>query len=125
MEKLLFKPIFEFSYFSKKISFLRNSLNSLVFLCIFAAIFNASILPTENILLGKFTPQKYHGVIYGIKYILAFGSGPIAVLLISEIYSLTLEFAYLFIINGVMMAIISIFILFLPYQSNSKLTTQN
>ena len=94
---------------------------SLVFLCIFAAIFNASILPTENILLGKFTPQKYHGVIYGIKYILAFGSGPIAVVLISEIYSLTLEFTYLFIINGVMMAIVSIFIVFLPIYSKRDL----
>ena len=95
--------------------------NSLIVLCILAAVFNASILPTENILLGRFTPQKYHGVIYGIKYILAFGSGPIAVLLISEIYSLTLEFTYLFIINGVMMAIVSIFIVFLPIYSKRDL----
>jgi len=89
---------------------------SLIILCILAAIFNASILPTENILLGRFTPQKYHGVIYGIKFILAFGSGPIAVFLISEIYSITLEFTYLFLINAVMMAIVSVFILFLPIQ---------
>ena len=87
---------------------------SLVILCILAAIFNASILPTENLLLSKFTPQKYHGVVYGIKFILAFGSGPISVFLISEIYSITLEFTYLFLINAVMMAFVSIFILFLP-----------
>ena len=43
---------------------------SLVVLCILAAVFNASILPTENLLLGRFTPQKYHGVVYGIKFIL-------------------------------------------------------
>ena len=92
---------------------------------VLATIFNASILPTENILLGRFTPQKYHGVIYGIKFILAFGSGPIAVFLISEIYSLTLEFTYLFIINGVMMAIVSVFILFLPFESNQKLVIEN
>ena len=96
---------------------------SLVILCILAAIFNASILPTENLLLSKFTPQKYHGVVYGVKFILAFGSGPISVFLISEIYSITLEFTYLFLINAVMMGLVSVFILFLPIQNNQKHAT--
>ena len=98
---------------------------SLVVLCVLAAVFNASILPTENLLLGKFTPQKYHGVVYGIKFILAFGSGPISVFLISEIYSITLEFTYLFLINAIMMAIVSIFIIFLPIQGNQRTATQD
>ena len=98
---------------------------SLVVLCILAAVFNASILPTENLLLGKFTPQKYHGVVYGIKFILAFGSGPISVFLISEIYSITLEFTYLFLINAIMMAIVSIFIIFLPIQGNQRTAIQD
>ena len=93
---------------------------SLVALCILAAVFNASILPTENLLLSKFTPQKYHGIVYGIKFILAFGSGPISVFLISEIYSITLEFTYLFLINAIMMGLVSIFIIFLPIQINQK-----
>jgi len=96
---------------------------SLVILCILAAIFNASILPTENLLLSKFTPQKYHGVVYGVKFILAFGSGPISVFLISEIYSITLEFTYLFLINAVMMGLVSVFILFLPIKNNQKHAT--
>jgi len=96
---------------------------SLVILCIMAAIFNASVLPTENLLLSRFTPQKYHGVVYGIKFILAFGSGPISVFLISEIYSITLEFTYLFLINAVMMGLVSIFIVFLPIQSKEKTVT--
>ena len=98
---------------------------SLIILCILAAVFNASILPTENILLGRFTPQKYHGVIYGIKFILAFGSGPIAVFLISEIYSLTLEFTYLFIINAAMMGIVSLIIIFLPFHNNLRISIQD
>ena len=98
---------------------------SLVVLCILAAVFNASVLPTENLLLGRFTPQRYHGVVYGIKFILAFGSGPISVFLISEIYSITLEFTYLFLINAVMMAIVSILIIFLPIQSNQRISTQD
>ena len=59
----------------------------------------------------------------GIKFILVFGSGPISVLLISEIYSITLEFTYLFIINAVMMGLVSVFILFLPIQNNQKHAT--
>ena len=98
---------------------------SLVVLCILAAVFNASILPTENLLLSKFTPQKYHGVVYGIKFILAFGSGPISVFLISEIYSITLEFTYLFLINAIMMAIVSVFIIFLPMKNNREIATQD
>ena len=98
---------------------------SLVVLCILAAVFNASILPTENLLLSKFTPQKYHGVVYGIKFILAFGSGPISVFLISEIYSITLEFTYLFLINAIMMAIVSVFIIFLPMKNNRVMATQD
>ena len=98
---------------------------SLVVLCILAAVFNASILPTENLLLSKFTPQKYHGVVYGIKFILAFGSGPISVFLISEIYSITLEFTYLFLINAIMMAIVSVFIIFLPMKNNQRIVTQD
>ncbi len=96
---------------------------SLIVLCILAAVFNASILPTENLLLSKFTPQKYHGVVYGIKFILAFGSGPISVFLISEIYSITLEFTYLFLINAIMMAIVSVFIIFLPMKNNQRIAT--
>ena len=96
---------------------------SIVILCILAAVFNASILPTENLLLSKFTPQKYHGVVYGIKFILAFGSGPISVFLISEIYSITLEFTYLFLINASMMALVSIFIIFLPIQKHQSLAS--
>ncbi len=98
---------------------------SIVILCILAAVFNASVLPTENLLLSKFTPQKYHGVVYGIKFILAFGSGPISVFLISEIYSITLEFTYLFLINAIMMALVSIFIIFLPIQGNQRTATQD
>ena len=98
---------------------------SLIVLCILAAVFNASILPTENLLLSKFTPQKYHGVVYGIKFILAFGSGPISVFLISEIYSITLEFTYLFLINAIMMAIVSVFIIFLLMKNNQRIVTQD
>ena len=59
---------------------------NLILVSLIAAMFNSSILPAENILLAKFTPSKHHGLIYGVKFIVAFGSAPIAVFLISKIY---------------------------------------
>ncbi len=96
----------------------------LIFVCLFAAMFNSSILPAENILLSKFTPEKHHGLIYGCKFIIAFGSGPIAVFLVAKIYELTFEFTNLFIISSVVMLFIFFLALFLPFQ-NRDIKTPN
>ena len=86
----------------------------LIFVTLIAAMFNSSILPTENILLAKFTPEKHHGLIYGFKFIVAFGSAPIAVFLISKIYEQTQEFRDLFYISAILMLLVTIAVLFLP-----------
>ena len=91
----------------------------LIFFCLCAAMFNSSILPAENILLSKFTPQKHHGFIYGCKFIIAFGSGPLAVFLVSKIYELTLEFTNLFIVSFLVMLFVFIIALFLPFQDKN------
>ena len=86
----------------------------LIFVFLIAAMFNSSILPTENILLAKFTPEKYHGLIYGVKFIVAFGSAPIAVFLISKIYEKTQEFTNLFYICSTLMILVTLAVVFLP-----------
>ncbi len=86
----------------------------LIIVFLIVAMFNSSILPTENILLAKFTPQNHHGLIYGLKFIVAFGSAPIAVFLISSIYKLTQEFTNLFYISGILMILVTISVIFLP-----------
>ncbi len=89
----------------------------LILVCLIAAMFNSSILPTENILLAKFTPDKHHGLIYGIKFIVAFGSAPIAVFLISEIYEQTQEFTNLFYICAFLTLLVTLAVLFLPVKN--------
>ena len=96
----------------------------LIFVCLMAAMFNSSILPTENILLAKFTPEKHHGLIYGFKFIVAFGSAPIAVFLISKIYEQTQEFTNLFYISFILMMFVAFFVLFLPVK-NQKINLPN
>ena len=91
---------------------------SLIIVSLLLAMFNSSILPTENILLAKFTPEKHHGLIYGIKFIVAFGSAPIAVFLISKIYDQTNEFTYLFYISSFLMLLVTISVLFLPVKKD-------
>ena len=96
----------------------------LIFVCLMAAMFNSSILPTENILLAKFTPERHHGLIYGFKFIVAFGSAPIAVFLISKIYEQTQEFTNLFYISFILMIFVTLFVLFLPIK-NQKINFPN
>ena len=96
----------------------------LIIVCLIAAMFNSSILPTENILLAKFTPEKHHGLIYGFKFIIAFGSAPIAVFLISKIYEQTQEFTNLFYICSTLMILVTLAVLFLPIK-NEKLFFSN
>lgn len=87
---------------------------SLIVVSLLAVIFNSSILPTENILLAKLTPEKHHGLIYGVKFIVAFGSGPLAVYLIAKVYELTSEFSILFIFSSILIAFVAFMALFLP-----------
>ena len=93
---------------------------SLIIISLIAAMFNSSILPTENILLAKFTPDKHHGLVYGIKFIIAFGSAPLAVFLISKIYEKTQEFSNLFYISSFLMLLVTIAVFFLPIKKIIK-----
>ena len=91
----------------------------LIIVCLMAVLFNSSILPAENILLAKFTPEKHHGLIYGVKFIVAFGAGPIAIIFIAKVYEFTSEFSVLFFLSSLIMFLIAILALFLPVKNNN------
>ncbi len=50
---------------------------------------NAGALPAENMLLVRHTPARRHGLVFGIKFVLAFGAGPLAVQLVALISART------------------------------------
>ncbi len=89
----------------------------LIFVCFLAVMFNSGILATENMLLAKFTPQKYHGMIYGLKFVLAFGAGPVAVYYVSIVYEYTGEFIISFISCAIIAVITAILAFFLPIKT--------
>ena len=76
--------------------------------------FNSSILPAENLLLAKFSPEKYQSLVYGIKFIVSFTVGPIALIMISKSYDLTGEFGVLYLAFGFVMIIMFLIVLTLP-----------
>ena len=46
---------------------------------------NVGALPAENLLLLRYTPQHRHGLVFGLKFALAFGAAPVSVLLVSRV----------------------------------------
>jgi len=76
--------------------------------------FNSSILLAENLLLAKFSPEKYQSLVYGIKFIVSFTVGPIALIMISRSYDLAGEFGVLYLAFGFVMIIMFLIVLTLP-----------
>ncbi len=61
-----------------------------------SAIISSASGPAENLLIGRYTPTKYHGLGFGAKFIVAFGAGPVAIWLIAHLKALTGELQLLF-----------------------------
>ncbi len=71
----------------------------------FGAIFlNAAVLPAENMLLARFTPQHRRGLAYACKFVLAFSAGPLAVKLVAYVQGGTGEFVWVFLLAAFSMA---------------------
>ena len=114
------KFIYVCGIFGQAILLIVVALTSNYFLIVFALMtvaFNSSILPAENVLLAKFSPEKYQGLVYGIKFIVSFAIAPIAVLLIAKSYELTNDFIYLYLGGGILMIVVFLMALSLPYTS--------
>ena len=86
----------------------------LIVLSLALVAFNSSVLPAENLLLAKFSPEKYQSLVYGIKFIVSFTVGPIALIMISSSYDLTGEFGVLYLIFGFVMIMTFLIVLSLP-----------
>jgi FSR family fosmidomycin resistance protein-like MFS transporter len=61
-----------------------------------SAVLSAATGPIENILIARYTPSRYHGLGFGAKFVVALGTGPIAILLIAWVRKETGELDLLF-----------------------------
>ena len=79
-----------------------------------AVALGAGALPAENMLLARYTPSNHHGLVFGLKFVLFFSSGPIGVLLVSGVNRLTGQFVWVFLLLFITAVVICLAALALP-----------
>jgi hypothetical protein len=48
-----------------------------------AVTLSGGLLPAENIMLTRFTPERHRALAFGLKYVVAFGTAPLALQLLA------------------------------------------
>jgi MFS family permease len=81
----------------------------------------AAALPAENMLLAHYTPRSRHGVVFGTKFVLAFGAGPLAIQLVAAVNRQTGEFYWVFVSLAGVVAVAVLFALMLPQRRPATL----
>lgn len=56
----------------------------------------ASALPAENMLLARYTPESRHGMVFGVKFVLAFCAAPLSVQFVARVTGATGGFFWVF-----------------------------
>jgi MFS family permease len=79
-----------------------------------SAVVSTAILPAESMMLARFSPEKHRALSFGVKYVFAFGSAPLAVQFVSIVHGDTGDFYWLFIALGAIAAIAVVTCLLLP-----------
>lgn len=70
----------------------------LVAVAVLAVSFNMAGIPAENLLLARYTPARWRGTAFGLKFVLAFGVSGLAVPLVSLVRGVTGGFSVLFLL---------------------------
>jgi MFS family permease len=79
-----------------------------------AVMANLGQIPAENMLLAYYAPQRRHGVVFGLKFVLMFGAAPLSIALVSRLREATGGFESLFYGLGVAALLIAALALLLP-----------
>jgi MFS family permease len=77
-------------------------------------LLTTAALPAENLLLARYTPQRHHSLAYGIKFVLAFGTAPLSLMVVSAIQESTGEFVWLFVLLAGLAAVATVAAIMLP-----------
>lgn len=87
-------------------------------------VLNSSALPSENMLLSQYTPERHQGLAFGIKFILAFGAAPLGVKLISWVREATGSFEWLILGLAAMSVAAVLVALFLPSDRREEIAAE-
>lgn len=87
---------------------------SVVAFAALSVMINVAGIPAEAMMVYRFTPERYRGLVFGVKFVLSFLAGPVAILLISLARELTGEFVWLFAGIAVATGLVALLLLALP-----------
>lgn len=85
-----------------------------------SAVLSSAAGPVENILIARYTPSRYHGLGFGAKFVVAFGAGPLAILLIAWVREATGSLELLFLGLAAMAVAITLVALLLPGEKQNR-----
>ncbi len=77
-------------------------------------------LPAENLLLARFSPPRHHSLAYGVKFVLAFGTGPVSIVLVSSVQARSCEFFWLFLALAGFAVVATLAALLLPGEARRR-----
>jgi hypothetical protein len=84
-----------------------------------AVMLSTASLPAENLLLSRYSPQRHQSLAFGIKFVLAFGTAPLAIRFVSRVNAATGGFTWVFLALGGIAAIATAIASALPRQKTS------
>ncbi len=80
----------------------------LVAVAVLAVSFNMAGIPAENLLLSRYTPARWRGTAFGLKFVLSFGVSGLGVPLVSVIRGATGGFEALFLLLAIAAAMVAL-----------------
>ncbi len=83
-------------------------------------LLSTGALPAENLLLARYTPDKRQSLAFGLKYVLAFGSAPLAIEAVAWIKNTTGSFELLFLACVALTALATVAAFLLPRDRSAK-----
>ncbi|MBF0391276.1 MAG: MFS transporter [Alphaproteobacteria bacterium] len=86
----------------------------LVLVAVMMVSLNMAGIPAENVLLARYTPARWRGTAFGLKFVLAFGVSGLGVPLVAYIRGSTGDFYWLFALLAVMASVVAAAGLLLP-----------
>lgn len=93
----------------------------LVLMSTLMVLASVGVLPVENMLLAKYTPESHYGLAFGTKFLLSFGVAPLAVQMVATINSQTNSFYWVFIILTAFAGAVVVVGSFLPSQRKTPI----
>ena len=92
----------------------------LIAAAVLTVLLSTAALPAENMLLARFTPERHRSLAFGVKFVLAFATAPLAIAFVSFVQARSGEFVWLFAALAGIAAVATVAALVLPGEQRRR-----